>query len=165
MKTSQNITDEEERKILELIEIFKKRVKKWDDYEDERFRRFLEIQDPVFRAKLLACMKENIQETNLIDSFFVRYKNEHIPLKKSQTQDYSRMSRTLKEKTREARNKIWSRFIESNYDAPQPRSPKEETKQTIMHSEEEDLQPNKEKALKPKKPRLKESKTVKIEKI
>lgn len=79
LKKTRNITDEEEQRILELIEIFKGKVRKWDDEEDEKFRRFLELQDPEFRAKLLECMNEHIQETNLIKSFFLRYRSSHIP--------------------------------------------------------------------------------------
>ena len=79
MKESRNISDEEEKKIIEYIEIFKRKVRNWDNEEDEKLRRFLEIQDPEFREKLLACMKEHIQETNLIKSFFIRYKDINLP--------------------------------------------------------------------------------------
>lgn len=86
LKETRGITDEEEQKILELIQIFKKRVRSCDNYEEERFRRFLELQDPEFRVKLLACMKEHVQETNLLTSFFFRYRNTHVS-KRAKTAD------------------------------------------------------------------------------
>ena len=79
LKSTRNITDEEETKIIELIQIIQKRVQRWDDYEQEKFRRYLELQDPEFRRKLLECMKEHIQEINLVDSFFIRYKVKDRP--------------------------------------------------------------------------------------
>jgi hypothetical protein len=54
--------------------MLKKKVERWDNYEDEKFRRFLELQDPEFRQKLLEVMKEHVQEINLVDSFFIRNK-------------------------------------------------------------------------------------------
>ena len=62
-----------------MIKILRKRVQRWDDYEQEKFRRYLELQDPEFRRKLLECMKEHIQEINLVDSYFIRYKVKDRP--------------------------------------------------------------------------------------
>lgn len=87
LKATRNISDDEEEKIIELIEVYRDKVKNWDNEEDERFRRFMELQDPEFREKLLACMKEHIQEINLIKSFFVRYKDTHLQ-KRSKSMTY-----------------------------------------------------------------------------
>lgn len=105
LKQAKNITDEEEKKILDLIEIFKKKVRSWDNYEEERFRRFLELQDPVFREKLLECMKEHIQETNLLDSFFIRYKHTHVPIR-SKTQQQKKRAFDSKNSQVEAKKKV-----------------------------------------------------------
>lgn len=105
LKTAKNISDEEEKKILEIIETVKKKVKSWDNYEEERLRRFLELQDPDFRAKLLDCMKEHIQEINLLSSFFIRYRHKHIP-KRSKTQNQNRsMCEESRHKLKEAKKK------------------------------------------------------------
>ena len=89
LKKTRNISDEEETKILELVAILKKKVERWDDYEQEKFRRFLELQDPEFRQKLLAVIKEHIQETNLVDSFFIRNK----PVRRPQTAKPNKVSK------------------------------------------------------------------------
>lgn len=100
LKQTRGISDEEEQKILELIRVFKKRAQSWDDIQQERFRRFLELQQPDFRSKLLECMKEHIQEVNLLDSFFIRYALSHLSQQKRTQTEHS-----LRTKTQQARKK------------------------------------------------------------
>ena len=64
-----------------MINLFKDLTSNWDNKEDEKLRRWLELQNSGFREKLLAWMKEHIQELNLLKSFFNRYKYSHIPQK------------------------------------------------------------------------------------
>ena len=79
LKASRNISDTEEEKILEMIDFLKSKAKNWDNEEDEKLRRYSELQDSSFRTKLLAWMKEHIQEFNLLKSFFLRFKYTHVP--------------------------------------------------------------------------------------
>lgn len=150
LKTAKNISDEEEKKILEIIETVKKKVRSWDNYEEERLRRFLELQDPDFRAKLLDCMKEHIQEINLLSSFFIRYRYKHIP-KRSKTQDQHRSKREeSRQKLNEAKKKTqnYTRIEESapktnvvedtKEKQPKDSSKNEESKQTVDEQEKED---------------------------
>ncbi|CAI2372306.1 unnamed protein product [Moneuplotes crassus] len=125
LKETRNISDEEEQKIIEIISSFERKVNTWDNYEEERFRRFLEVQDPEFRLKLLYCMREHIQEINLVESFFIRYKDTFVP-KRSKSQ-VVRRSKTQKEKNKDARAKVMSTFLKFERDYLR-KHPKEETK-------------------------------------
>lgn len=131
LKSTQSITDAEEQKILQILNTFDSRVYKWDDYEEEKFRRFLEVQDPEFRMKLLYCMREHIQEVNLVDSFFVRYKATFLD---KSVKSVAR-SHTQKEKTKLARDKVMSTFLQ--YERDQAEKAQEDNKEIQEEAEGE----------------------------
>jgi len=77
-------------------------------------------------------MKEHIQETNLIDSFFIRFKSSYVPCQKSKVQKYASQVKSLKQQTREARKKVMSTFLE--YESKNDfthKQPQKETKKDI----------------------------------
>ncbi|CAI2372438.1 unnamed protein product [Moneuplotes crassus] len=126
LKETRHISDQEEEKILEILTSFGRKTQTWNNYEEERFRRFLEIQDPEFRTKLLYCMREHVQETNLADSFFVRFRDTFVERKRSRSQVIKR-PKTQKEKNKDARDKVMSRFLQFERDNF-GNIPREETK-------------------------------------
>jgi len=55
-------------------------------------------------------MKEHIQETNLIDSFFIRYRKEHVSFKRSQK--YASRAESIRQKTKETGDRVKTKLRE-----------------------------------------------------